>query len=76
MKKNPYFFSFVLFALFFLSSFTATKYKPDFPLLKGKYLGQKPPAMTPEIFAPGIISTGGWDIYWIDAKIIDKLKEE
>jgi Tol biopolymer transport system component len=29
----------------------------DFPALKGSYLGQKPPGMTPEIFAPGIIST-------------------
>jgi len=29
-----------------------------FPVLKGPYLGQKPPGMTPEIFAPGIISTG------------------
>jgi len=29
----------------------------DFPDLKGPYLGQKPPGMTPEIFAPGIIST-------------------
>ena len=28
-----------------------------FPVLKGPYLGQKPPGMTPEIFAPGIIST-------------------
>ncbi|MCJ7804544.1 hypothetical protein MUP35_02305, partial [Patescibacteria group bacterium] len=28
----------------------------DFPVLKGSYLGQKPPGMTPEIFAPGIIS--------------------
>jgi hypothetical protein len=27
-----------------------------FPVLKGKYLGQKPPGMTPEIFAPGIVS--------------------
>ena len=31
--------------------------KDDFPILKGPYLGQKPPGMTPEIFAPGIIST-------------------
>ena len=32
--------------------------KPDdFPVLKGPYLGQKPPGMTPEVFAPGIIST-------------------
>ena len=29
----------------------------DFPLLEGPYLGQKPPGMTAEIFAPGIIST-------------------
>ena len=29
----------------------------DFPNLTGPYLGQKPPGMTPEIFAPGIIST-------------------
>ncbi len=30
----------------------------DFPVLKGPYLGQKPPGMIPEIFAPGIVSTG------------------
>jgi hypothetical protein len=29
----------------------------DFPVLKGPYLGQKPPGSTPELFAPGIIST-------------------
>lgn len=29
----------------------------DFPVLKGPYLGQKPPGKTPELFAPGIIST-------------------
>jgi Tol biopolymer transport system component len=29
----------------------------DFPRLTGPYLGQKPPGMTPEIFAPGIVST-------------------
>jgi hypothetical protein len=28
----------------------------DFPVLKGPYLGQKPPGMIPEIFAPGIVS--------------------
>ena len=31
--------------------------KDDFPVLKGPYLGQKPPGMTPEIFAPGIVCT-------------------
>jgi len=36
----------------------AAQEKPDtFPVLKGPYLGQKPPGMTPEIFAPGIVST-------------------
>ena len=29
----------------------------DFPDLKGPYLGQKPPGNSPEIFAPGIVST-------------------
>ncbi len=29
----------------------------DFPILKGPYLGQKPPGITPKVFAPGIIST-------------------
>ncbi len=29
----------------------------DFPELKGPWLGQKPPGKTPELFAPGIIST-------------------
>ena len=32
------------------------KKEADFPELKGPYLGQKPPGMTPEIFAPGVIS--------------------
>lgn len=30
----------------------------DWPLLKGDYLGQKPPGPIPEVFAPGIISHG------------------
>jgi Tol biopolymer transport system component len=34
------------------------KAEDDFPVLKGPYLGQKPPGMTPEVFAPGIVSTG------------------
>jgi len=29
----------------------------NWPVLKGPYLGQEPPGMTPEIFAPGIVST-------------------
>lgn len=32
--------------------------KEDLPVLKGPYLGQQPPGMSPEVFAPGIVSTG------------------
>lgn len=42
--------------LFLIINANAQK-KDDFPLLKGPYLGQEPPGMTPEIFAPGFIST-------------------
>jgi ankyrin repeat protein len=30
---------------------------PAFPVLKGKYLGQEPPGMVPQVFAPGLVST-------------------
>ncbi len=30
----------------------------SFPILTGKYLGQEEPGLTPEIFAPNIVSTG------------------
>ena len=52
------------------------KRKDNWPVLKGPYLGQKPPGLTPEIFAPGIVSTGfleqfayftpdGKELYWL-----------
>ena len=31
------------------------------PILEGPYLGQMPPGSTPEVFAPGIVSTKGWE---------------
>ena len=34
-----------------------------FPVLKGPYLGQKPPGLTPEVFAPGIISKAGFHLH-------------
>ena len=37
--------------------FSSNAQQNDFPLLKGPYLGQKPPGMMPEIFALGIVST-------------------
>jgi hypothetical protein len=30
---------------------------PYFPPLGNRYLGQKPPGLIPELFAPGIVST-------------------
>jgi hypothetical protein len=55
MKKiSLYIFVFILFV--FISSCRNSQI--DFPVLKGPYLGQTPPGITPEIFAPGIISTG------------------
>lgn len=34
----------------------------DFPVLKGPYMGQTPPGMTAEVFAPGIVSTDAWEV--------------
>lgn len=34
----------------------------SFPILEGPHMGQEPPRMVPEPFAPGIISTGGWEV--------------
>jgi hypothetical protein len=43
----------ILFQIFFANC----SKKEKFPVLKGPYLGQKPPGMTPALFAPGIVST-------------------
>ncbi|MDH4270681.1 MAG: hypothetical protein OEW18_01760 [Candidatus Aminicenantes bacterium] len=48
---------FIVFLLSLVCVFVSYARKDDFPVLKGPYLGQKPPGMTPEIFAPGIVST-------------------
>jgi len=40
-----------------LATGTTSARSDDFPVLEGPYLGQPSPGMTPEIFAPGIIST-------------------
>ena len=55
MKKRA---SFIVVGLLSLLFFKGYPQQGDFPTLKGPYLGQKPPGMTPEIFAPGVISTG------------------
>ena len=56
----------------------------EFPKLTGPYLGQKPPGMTPELFAPGIVSTAslehskisftndGSAFYWAEQSSLSK----
>jgi hypothetical protein len=48
---------FIGFALVVLLIFEGYPQQGAFPVLKGPYLGQKPPGVTPELFAPGIVST-------------------
>jgi len=48
----------LMLCIFLIGISHAQEKTKDFPVLKGPYLGQKPPGMTPEIFAAGIVSTG------------------
>jgi hypothetical protein len=48
------------------------KGQEDFPLLRGSYLGQKPPGKKAEIFAPGIVCTEEYHDYHSDYLITDK----
>jgi len=78
---------FCLIVILVLFAFTAWKTQGvqesevDFSQLTGPYLGQKPPGTTPELFAPGIITTdisegcSGWgnDMeYFVFQKWIDR----
>ena len=47
----------LLFLMLKLPVSVSAQDKHQFPILKGEYLGQKPPGRLPEIFAPGIINT-------------------
>ena len=46
----------LLVNIFILATAVAQE-NPDFPPLANRYFGQKPPGLTPELFAPGIIAT-------------------
>jgi hypothetical protein len=50
---------FILSGILILFSFYPDKgiHQENIPRLTGPYLGQKPPGMTPELFAPGVFST-------------------
>ncbi|MCP5101786.1 MAG: hypothetical protein GY950_00320 [bacterium] len=58
MKKRIFFLGIVFFTVIFINIFiNSFAGQENFPLLKGPYLGQKPPGLTPELFASGIVST-------------------
>ncbi len=48
----------LMFCVLLVAVMSLNAQQTDFPRLTGPYLGQKPPGKTPEIFAPGVISTG------------------
>ncbi len=56
MKSKTLFIRILVFSIFVLNCRTQ---QDDFPKLTGPYLGQKPPGMAPDIFAPGIVSLKG-----------------
>lgn len=47
--------------LTFLAVSGGSHAQDELPVLEGPYLGQKPPGLTPEAFAPGIIQTKNWE---------------
>jgi hypothetical protein len=49
----------IICTLLLFATLSINAQETDFPKLTGPYLGQKPPGMKPEIFAPGIISIDG-----------------
>jgi len=63
---KAFFSSIVLPSILFLGSalmMSSNSYSQnDFPFLEGPYMGQKPPGMVAEPFAPGIISKEGWEL--------------
>ena len=71
----------LIICMLLVMAITIEAQQTDFPKLTGPYLGQKSPGMTPEIFAPGIVSTDmynhctvsispdGREIYWAMAPL-------
>ena len=53
----------LIFCLGSVLTISSNSYSQDeFPILKGPYMGQKPPGEMAESFAPGIISKDGWEL--------------
>lgn len=55
----------LLFSVLIISS--QSYGQDEFPVLEGPYLGQKPPGLTAEVFAPGIVSTEHYEIFGLFA---------
>ena len=56
---KPIYTSILLLSVFMMNSVSHSQ--DNIPIPDGPYLGQKPPGLIPEVFAPGIISTNGWE---------------
>jgi len=69
--KPIYIFMLVLLSVQVMSNKSYSQ--DEFPVLEGPYFGQKPPGLTPEIFAPGIVSVDG--IYEGDVSFSPNLAE-
>ena len=52
----------LLFSTLSLAVIGASDAQQEFPPLKGPYMGQNPPGIVAEPFAPGIISKDGWEL--------------
>jgi hypothetical protein len=48
--------------LFILVMSSVSQAQDTVPILEGSYLGQKPLSLTPEPFAPGIVTTKDWEV--------------
>lgn len=44
------------------AALSTTSHSQGFPVLEGPYMGQTPPGMVAEPFAPGVISKEGWEL--------------
>ncbi len=62
--KKTYFILILVFALFLNACTTKKQHSTasDSPTIESLYLGQKPPGLIPEPFAPGMVSTKGWEV--------------
>lgn len=62
MKQKAIFIGFIFSVLL---AYKGYPQQGAFPALKGPYLGQTPPGMSPEVFAPGIVSTDARELHGV-----------